>query len=177
MISVDQSLHQMRVQDLLAHPIEQPQSLGHAVLLHLPERLDQVLLLHAARATAAMKQGDRLEQQILGVLREFRGMEVDLLPLTASGQLKLGREGDVDLFVADPSVSKLHATLRWGADRYFLKDEGSTNGTYVNAVALREECELADGDTVSLGDAQLLFVTGLTLSLQLDSLRSMESRS
>lgn len=59
------------------------------------------------------------------------------------GEFTIGRAADNDLVVMSGSVSRKHATLDFGRDRFILLDE-STNGTYVEtqdgeAVYLRRE--------------------------------------
>ncbi len=49
----------------------------------------------------------------------------------------IGRDAGVaDLVFADRTVSPLHARIRWDNGRYWLYDEGSSNGTYLNFVRL-----------------------------------------
>lgn len=140
----------------------------------LASLLSEPAYQRAARATTAMQHGEGLEREILKVLRAFQDAEVEFLPNQSTGTLRLGRDLGVDVQVTDPSVSKVHATLRWDARGYRLEDEGSTNGTYVNAERVQGARELLDGDTVSLGDAQLLFVTAATLLMQLESMTTQK---
>jgi pSer/pThr/pTyr-binding forkhead associated (FHA) protein len=75
------------------------------------------------------------------------------------------------LVVKDPSVSKLHARLRWSErdGACTVQDMGSMNGTYVNAVPLgsQQEVALNDGDALSFGDAQFLYLRTETLHAHL----------
>jgi pSer/pThr/pTyr-binding forkhead associated (FHA) protein len=86
--------------------------------------------------------------------------------------MAIGRTRESDLVVHEPSVSQRHARLRWEQARgeCFLKDVGSTNGTYVNASPIyAEEVQLMDGDTVCFGDAQFMFLLIETLHAQLSA--------
>ncbi|HEX8699211.1 MAG TPA: FHA domain-containing protein, partial [Myxococcaceae bacterium] len=71
----------------------------------------------------------------------------------------------------DPSVSKLHARLRWSEPdgACSVRDMGSMNGTYVNAVPLgsQQDVQLNDGDALSFGDAQFLYLRTETLHAHL----------
>lgn len=148
---------------------------GPAALLHLPalEQVDRALLRAGLAATAVMKGQDQLAQKILLMLRSFREMEVEFLPSAPQGTFTMGRDPACDLMVTDDSVSKHHATVTWDPRGYWVQDDGSRNGTFVNAVRLSGERKLMDGDTIGLGEAQLLFATSPTLFLQLESLRGV----
>jgi hypothetical protein len=68
----------------------------------------------------------------------------------------VGRGADCTLLLADPTVSKRHLELRRKGGEVTLLDLGSTNGTRVNGVAVRERI-LADGDEISLGATVLRY--------------------
>ena len=68
-------------------------------------------------------------------------------------RVSIGRGAGVDVQLPHPAVSSLHATLRQSGAGYTIVDEGSTNGTLVNAttlVALRPK-PLRSGDRIELG--------------------------
>lgn len=71
-------------------------------------------------------------------------------------QVLIGRdEGVSDVTIGVPTVSGQHAKLVMGADSsWFVTDLGSTNGTYVNGVALEagKGVQLGVGDVVIFGD-------------------------
>jgi diguanylate cyclase (GGDEF)-like protein len=51
----------------------------------------------------------------------------------------------------DGSLSRTHAMVVHVAGAYVIKDEGSTNGTFVNDERVQKTARLADGDRVQLG--------------------------
>ncbi len=57
-------------------------------------------------------------------------------------------------------ISRRHATLTLRGKRLFIEDEGSSNGTYINAVLLdaKEAHQLRDNDQLRLG--KLTFMVG-----------------
>jgi len=65
----------------------------------------------------------------------------------------VGRATSTDICIPHTSVSKLHARLRLAADGIFVSDAGSSNGTMLNGVLLREgeELRLGNGDFVRFG--------------------------
>ena len=70
---------------------------------------------------------------------------------------------DVDLTDLDDrrTVSRRHARLNCTANKFLLRDLGSTNGTWVNGERLAPEVdrELQDGDLVRLGRVELFYTT------------------
>lgn len=69
-----------------------------------------------------------------------------------------GRAAEVDLLLADISVSRRHARFTGdGSDGpVVLTDLGSLNGTYVNGARI-DAITLADGDVIRIGRFQLRF--------------------
>src|SRR6266568_1916899 len=68
----------------------------------------------------------------------------------------LGTHPSSDLVLTDPHVSRLHARIDVEDDEYVLTDLGSTNGTRVGGVRVRQAC-LEDGTLVELGQTQVRF--------------------
>ncbi len=68
----------------------------------------------------------------------------------------LGSLADSDLVIDDDSISRSHARVRNLGDRYAVEDLGSTNGTFVNGVRVREAF-LHTGCRLSLGKVELRF--------------------
>jgi pSer/pThr/pTyr-binding forkhead associated (FHA) protein len=67
----------------------------------------------------------------------------------------LGRGASCDVRLPDPSVSHRHASLRTQGTDFVLRDEGSTNGTFVGGIriASRTSRIVRSGDMVRLGRA------------------------
>ena len=87
---------------------------------------------------------------------EERGEAIELL----ADNVTLGREpGAVDIVVDDPAVSRLHARIRRdAAGVYWLYDEGSAAGTFLNHEQLGlAPRPLQHGDLVQLGRLTLRF--------------------
>ncbi|MBI4861245.1 MAG: sigma 54-interacting transcriptional regulator [Candidatus Riflebacteria bacterium] len=56
----------------------------------------------------------------------------------SGGQLKIGSAPDNDLILTDAGISRHHAVLESSADKVVVRDLGSTNGTYLGDVRIRE---------------------------------------
>src|SRR5262249_4332918 len=68
----------------------------------------------------------------------------------------IGTHPSSDLVLSDPHVSRLHARVDVEDDEYVLTDLGSTNGTRVGGVRVRQAC-LEDGTLIELGQTQARF--------------------
>ena len=74
--------------------------------------------------------------------------------------LTIGRGDDVDIVVAENSVSRRHARIEAAPGGYSVRDLSSTNGTYVNDAALLKPRQLADGDYLRVGNCIYRFLAG-----------------
>jgi anti-anti-sigma factor len=73
-------------------------------------------------------------------------------PISIGSTFLIGRNKDCQLRLGSPMVSKLHAAIERREGRTFLKDLGSTNGTFLNGRMLRsQEAEIHDGDRIQIG--------------------------
>src|SRR5436190_1943039 len=73
------------------------------------------------------------------------------------GDVTIGRDpGNAICIPAEP-VSKWHCTVQRVGDTFFLEDQKSTNGTFVNGLPIGRRM-LEDGDEIRLGKCHLLFL-------------------
>ncbi|MEX2197129.1 MAG: FHA domain-containing protein [Thermoleophilaceae bacterium] len=63
----------------------------------------------------------------------------------------IGREG-CEINLADPEVSRRHATIHVAGEQLSIEDLGSTNGTFVNGQQVQGTQTLSEGDEVRLGN-------------------------
>ena len=73
-------------------------------------------------------------------------------------ELTLGGMDDNDLVLQDATVSRYHCRIYQDDSAYLIEDLGSTNGTFVNRVRIREAF-LKPGCTVTVGKSDLKFQT------------------
>ncbi|MBR4673249.1 MAG: FHA domain-containing protein [Victivallales bacterium] len=73
----------------------------------------------------------------------------------------VGRSDTADICIPEPTISGHHCTFIKDEDgNYFLKDEGSTNGTRINGEKLEETddpVKLNNGDLLQFGNIEVLF--------------------
>jgi ABC-2 type transport system ATP-binding protein len=75
---------------------------------------------------------------------------------TVDGELVIGRE-DADIPIADPELSRRHASVRAVDDGIELKDLGSSNGTFVNGARITTAVTLTDAARIQIGSSELAF--------------------
>lgn len=73
----------------------------------------------------------------------------------------IGRAPSCDIVLhGDQLASRRHALLRNKGRHYTVVDLGSSNGTYLNDLEIREEVILHDGDCLKIGSHELAYSTG-----------------
>ena len=65
--------------------------------------------------------------------------------------ITIGRVQSNDIILNDADVSRQHFSLTWDGQQYVVKDLGSTNGTFVNGLPVREPTILTPGDDIYVG--------------------------
>jgi pSer/pThr/pTyr-binding forkhead associated (FHA) protein len=70
-----------------------------------------------------------------------------------------GRHPESDIFLDDVTVSRRHAEFVREDGKFFVRDVGSLNGTYVNRQRV-DSTELANGDELQIGKFKLTFYMG-----------------
>jgi hypothetical protein len=77
--------------------------------------------------------------------------------LPAGERTRIGRSPDCEIFLDDVTVSRNHAVLIERDGRFFVEDEGSLNGTFVNRRRI-DNAPLENGDELQIGKYRLTFV-------------------
>lgn len=73
--------------------------------------------------------------------------------------IECGRSLQIGIPLEDDSASRRHARFAWAGSNFIVSDLGSTNGTYVNDVSVREKV-LRDGDQIKIGHTIFKFIFG-----------------
>ena len=83
----------------------------------------------------------------------------------------IGRDVKNDLVIQNPQVSRVHAEIRFQDEEYEIVDLGSTSGTFVNNVKVKES-KIYSGDLILIAGTPLMFLN------EKDSLyKEMEKRT
>jgi two-component system, cell cycle response regulator len=82
-----------------------------------------------------------------------------------TGPLLIGRGTENDVVLDNDIVSRQHCRFDRKSDKWFVSDDGSTNGTYVNDVPVKEQ-SLRQGDQIKVGDTIFKFLSGSDVEAQ-----------
>ena len=89
----------------------------------------------------------------MGALRLKPGGGKKAIEVT-EGSVVLGRDASAQVVVKDRSVSRKHAVIERRGDRWFVVDQNSSNGTYLDGKRVTE-APLANGQELRLGTVAL----------------------
>mgnify|MGYP000648532006 FL=1 len=96
----------------------------------------------------------------VGILLVLKGAGVGGRYLLDSSETKIGRDINNEICLDDITVSRSHAIISKSSEGYSVKDLGSLNGTYLNAVSVRDS-KISNGDEIQVGKYHLtLFIGG-----------------
>jgi FHA domain/zinc-ribbon domain len=75
----------------------------------------------------------------------------------AGERTRIGRSPDCEIFLDDVTVSRNHAVLIQRDGKFFVEDQGSLNGTFINRHRI-ESAPLEEGDELQVGKYRMTFL-------------------
>ncbi len=81
-------------------------------------------------------------------------------------KVSVGRSEDNDLALPDPFSSGHHAVISPADGKYVVRDNGSKNGTFLNAKKIQGEVELKRGDEILIGSTRIIFDKELSSNVE-----------
>lgn len=136
-------------------PRSQPHPVAHSAPVQQPisaPAMDPVTVMGPAAAPRSGGDGN-LATSMLKILRPGSP------PKAPPGSVKIGRSSDNDIVIPDVLASRHHATLVPVPGGAEIRDNRSINGTFVNGARV-DSARLNEGDTVTIGNVDLLFRDG-----------------
>ena len=129
--------------------------LGFVALLYLVLMRFARSLLRDLRSAEEAQMSSRAGIGRLSVLESPadeppNGTTIALGPINS-----IGRNVNNTIFVEDDFVSANHAMLTFRGRSWFVEDQGSTNGTYVNGHRIDRPVALSFGDELSIGRVRM----------------------
>ena len=74
--------------------------------------------------------------------------------------MRVGRGADNQIVLEGDSVSRRHAHFEKRETRWWVVDDGSTNGTYLNEEQINQEAMLQNADRIKVGPTILKYLSG-----------------
>jgi pSer/pThr/pTyr-binding forkhead associated (FHA) protein len=105
----------------------------------------------------------------------FQGPDAGRTFVLADRPMTLGREEGLDVVLHDDRVSHLHTRLLPDGDGAIVVDAGSSNGTFVNGILVRER-RIVQGDVVTIGSNRLVFGREIPSARQLEELAKLAAQ-
>ena len=124
-----------------------------------------LIALESTVLTAASLESVPPEEQPPACLVVLFGGDIGKRIALGSHAVVIGRTSTADVLLDMDSVSRTHATITRTSKGFVLRDQGSTNGTFVNEQPVRERA-LRDGDQIRVGRAMLKFLTSSNVEAQ-----------
>ncbi len=95
----------------------------------------------------------------VGILLVLKGAGAGWRFLLDSDQIRIGRDTNNDICLDDITVSRSHALITKDGDRYAIKDLGSLNGTYLNAILVKDS-KIQALDEIQIGKYHMTLFVG-----------------
>ena len=102
-------------------------------------------------------QHESQRRRLVGWLVSY---EMDVLGIdykVYEGKNTIGRSNKNSISISERTVSDPHATLLFRNDKYYLKDEFSSNGTYLNGEEI-EQTRIKNNDIITFGKGKAIFI-------------------
>jgi hypothetical protein len=127
-------------------------------LLHASEQTEQTQTFSADETGEALDQLDDLGVEGAALVVRSGGGRAGETFTPQGERTTIGRSPDCPIFLDDVTVSRKHAVLVEREGKWFVEDQGSLNGTFVNRRRV-ESAELSDGDELQIGKYRLTFLS------------------
>lgn len=128
-------------------------------LLHTTEPAEQTQTFSAEEGTDALEALEDLGVKGPALVVRSGGGRAGETFVPQGERMMIGRSPDCQVFLDDVTVSRRHAAFFERDGHWFVEDQGSLNGTFVNRRRV-ESSELSDGDEIQIGKYRLTFFAG-----------------
>ncbi|AMV35005.1 Sporulation kinase A [Pirellula sp. SH-Sr6A] len=103
----------------------------------------------------------------MAVITVVRGVRAGHQFTLQEGAKRIGRDSQCEIHLSDSETSRNHAVIEFREGQYWIRDLGSSNGTFINDQRVSES-KLTSGDRIQIGKQMLLFVRKIRRSKILD---------
>lgn len=108
---------------------------------------------------------DGVESTVSGVLFVFSGSSDSVvwktLQIAQNTEITIGRDQTCMIHLNHVGVSRLHARIVKQGNQFFIIDNNSTNGIWINGHRLQGKAQLHEKDVITITNSRLIFSSGL----------------
>lgn len=72
-------------------------------------------------------------------------------------KISIGRSAENNIHIPDPFSSNIHAFINLEGDKFFIQNNASKNGVFVNSMRIQAKVELNKGDEILIGETRIVF--------------------
>src|SRR4051794_9617643 len=126
-------------------------------LLHAPESGEQTQTFSPAIREELLEALEQLPEKGPALIVRAGGGRTGETFTPQGQRTTVGRSPDCGVFLDDVTVSRRHAVLVHRDGRWYIEDQGSLNGTFVNRRRV-DSASLEDGDEIQIGKYRLTFL-------------------
>jgi len=87
-----------------------------------------------------------------------------------AGRAAIGRLSENDISIHDPFCSGHHALIFLEDQKYYIRDMGSKNGTFLNGQIVKSKTVLKEGDEILAGSTRIFFNRELSTDVEVTDL-------
>jgi hypothetical protein len=98
------------------------------------------------------------DRRLVGWLVTFSGHPEGKDFRLRAGVNRIGARGQCDVIIDDDAVSSSHALIVWREGECSIRDDFSTNGTFVNGVRVTDTQKISNNDKLRVGNTELRLI-------------------
>lgn len=95
----------------------------------------------------------------------LRGQSIEL----HEGETAIGRDPNNGVAILDSALSRRHFLIKRTGDKFFVRDLGSRNQTFLNGRPVQQEIRMSEGDILRAGSSEFRFLRHLPMTQSLTS--------
>lgn len=89
-----------------------------------------------------------------------RNMGWFIVDMTNLYEVWIGRDADCNICINNSRVSKRHAKIMYTSDGYYICDNRSSSGVFLNGEKVEKNAKLAEQDVIQIANCKMIFSSG-----------------
>ena len=143
-------------------PVKQKMPVARKIDIDETQDLNKTFIQGVTEDDSKEESSPRSTRKLMGWIVSFSNDPMGIDYKIFEGRNFLGTSSKLDITIGgDQSISGNHALILCRKQKFWIKDEMSSNGTFLNDVEIepKESPELKDGDNIKIGSTIFKFKT------------------